>query len=476
LARELSGALAGARIDKITQPEKDEIVLHVRTQDGNRRLLVSASPQYARMHFTEERRENPDTPPMFCMLLRKHISGARVLDVAQEPGDKILTLTLAATDELGDRSERRLVAELIRNRANVVLLDAEGRILGTMKRADGDLAAGQRSLLPGLFYQLPLKPPPRGTDAAPCAIAGNLSEAIETFYSKKAAEQLMRRRSAELQKTLSTLTGRVQRRVAAQEQELLAADERDVHRQRGDMITANLHLLSRGMPAARVPDYSAEPDGDGVYPERIIALDPQLTPSQNAARHYKLYAKAKNAVPALQARIASGRAEAEYLRSVQDAVHRADGERVLQDIRAELAAGGYMKATGSARKMKHKPVPPLRYVSPEGFTVAVGRNGRQNDSLVKAARPDDLWFHVQKQPGSHVVVDLSSAGGKAGTPTLEMAASLAAWHSAARESSKAAVDCCPVRRVKKPNGAAPGMVIYSGYETYRVEPKEYECK
>jgi predicted ribosome quality control (RQC) complex YloA/Tae2 family protein len=151
LTRELSAELAGARIDKVTQPERDEIVFHVRTQAGNRRLLMSASPRYARVHFTEERRENPDTPPMFCMLLRKHLSGARMLGVKQEPGDKILTFTLAATDELGDKAERRLVVELISRRANVLLLDAEGRILGTAKRDEGDAASGRRALLPGLF-------------------------------------------------------------------------------------------------------------------------------------------------------------------------------------------------------------------------------------------------------------------------------------------------------------------------------------
>jgi predicted ribosome quality control (RQC) complex YloA/Tae2 family protein len=346
-----------------------------------------------------------------------------------------------------------------------------------MKRAEGDLAAGQRALLPGLYYTLPPKPGGWANRKAnvlelaePIA---SYSDFLEEYYAAKAAGELTRRRGAELQKTVATLLQRVRRRTEAQEQELLTADEREVHRRRGDLITANLHLLSKGMESAQVPDYSREPGGDGAYPLQAVSLDPMLTPPQNAARQYKLYAKARNAVPILEARIAAGRAEMEYLLSVQDAIGRADGARALQDIRDELAAGGYRKAAAGAKKTKHKPVPPLRYVSPGGFTVFVGRNGRQNDMLVKTARPDDLWLHVQKQPGSHVVIDGASASGRPGTETVEMAASLAAWHSSARASAKVPVDCCPIRRVKKPNGAAPGMVIYAGYETYMVEPRDY---
>ena len=125
---------------------------------GNVRLLLSANPSHPRPQLTQLTRENPDTPPMFCMLLRKHLSGARILSVAQPPLERVVTLTLEAMNELGDRVERRLVLEAMGRSANLLLLDGEGRIIDCIRRVDGDLGRGQRQLLPGLFYRQPPAP------------------------------------------------------------------------------------------------------------------------------------------------------------------------------------------------------------------------------------------------------------------------------------------------------------------------------
>ncbi len=121
------------------------------------KLLLSANPSHPRAHLTQLSRENPDKPPMFCMLLRKHLSGARLLDIVQPPMERVLDLRLESLDELGDRVERRLVLEALGRRANLILLDGEGRILDCLRRVDGDLSA-QRQVLPGMFYRLPPRP------------------------------------------------------------------------------------------------------------------------------------------------------------------------------------------------------------------------------------------------------------------------------------------------------------------------------
>lgn len=125
---------------------------------GNVRLLLSANPTHPRPQLTRLSRENPDTPPMFCMLLRKHLAGGRVLSVEQTHLERVVTFTLEALNELGDRVERKLVLEAIGRRSNLLLLDGDGRILDCLRRVDSNLGSGsanQRTLLPGMFYRLP---------------------------------------------------------------------------------------------------------------------------------------------------------------------------------------------------------------------------------------------------------------------------------------------------------------------------------
>ena len=154
LVHELNGALSGARIDKIYQPGRDEVVLALRAPGGNVKLLLSANPNHPRPQLTQLPRENPDAPPMFCMLLRKHLSGGRILSIAQPHLERVVEIRLEALDELGDRVERRLVLEAMGRRSNLILLDGEGRITDCLRRVDGDMSA-RRQVLPGLFYRLP---------------------------------------------------------------------------------------------------------------------------------------------------------------------------------------------------------------------------------------------------------------------------------------------------------------------------------
>ena len=154
VVHELQNALSGAKIDKIYQPGRDEVVLALRAPAGNVKLLLSGNPSHPRAHLTQISRENPDKPPMFCMLLRKHLSGARLLELLQPPMERVVDLRLEALDELGDRVERRLVLEAMGRHSNLILLDGEGRIMDCLRRVDSDMSA-RRQVLPGLFYRLP---------------------------------------------------------------------------------------------------------------------------------------------------------------------------------------------------------------------------------------------------------------------------------------------------------------------------------
>ena len=565
---ELKPILTGAKIDKVHQPGRDEIVLALRLGRGNGRLLLSASPNHPRLQMTELSRENPDAPPMFCMLLRKHLMGGRILSVEQPHLERIVELRLEVLDELGDRKERRLILEAMGRRANLVLVDDQGRIVDCLRRVDGDMSA-QRQLLPGLFYRLPpamdkadptaldeeewlrqveqapgesrvdhwlldtfggwsplvcreiafraggrvdvtfdelgqqgrqrvaetaeallnsvkenhftptvisiekrpkdftFFPAEQYEEAGECAAYPTFSALMDRFYEQRENQERIRQKGQDLIRSVTNARDRTARKIANQQRELDATQDRERLRQFGDIITSNLHAMERGMSSLRALDFY-DPEGREVD----VKLDPLLTPQQNAAKYYKEYNKAKTAEAMLTIQLEKGRRELDYLNSVLENITLAEGERDLQEIRQELADTGYLrrqtKGKDKGRRLSPKP---MEFRSTAGLRISVGKNNVQNDLLTcKQAFKSDIWFHTQKIHGSHVI--LWTGGTQPDLQSLNEAACLAAWFSQGRESGKVPVDYTPVKYVKKPAGARPGMVVYTTYETAWVTPDE----
>ncbi|MBR7075202.1 MAG: NFACT family protein [Oscillospiraceae bacterium] len=180
LTGELSEKLAGAKIDKIQQPERDMILLSMRGRGENLRLLIAAGTGNARVHLSKSAFENPAEPPMFCMFLRKHLTGARILSVTQPKYERVLKLELETRDELGVEGQKTLIAELIGRSANIILVDAEGRILDCLRRMDygGDL---ERRMLPGMFYRdVPPQTKPALLETEPETIRAMIENADRT--------------------------------------------------------------------------------------------------------------------------------------------------------------------------------------------------------------------------------------------------------------------------------------------------------
>ena len=156
LTQELTQSLTGARIDKVQQPERDLLLLSVRTQSGNAKLLVHGGVGSARVHFTAGTFENPAEPPMFCMLLRKHLVGARITGISQPDFERMLILDLDGRDELGTPVRKQLVVEMLGRQSNVILVSGDGHIIDCMRRVDSSMSE-TRQVQPGLFYRMPLR-------------------------------------------------------------------------------------------------------------------------------------------------------------------------------------------------------------------------------------------------------------------------------------------------------------------------------
>ncbi len=521
VVEELKKTLEGGKIDKIYQPTRDEVVMAIRGAGENVKLLLSASPNGPRLHLTREVRENPASPPMFCMLLRKHLTGGRILALEQPDMERIVQMRLEVIDELGDRVPRTLVLEAMGRRANLILLDAEGRILDCIRRVDADMSA-QRQVLPGMFYRLP-EPRPglspliarelefrSGGESAAEEFEGRkarldeildrdgftpymllregrtvdftflpilqygpgtesrrydtFSQLLDDFYATRETSEKVGQKGQELLKSVQRARDRVKRRIGQQELELAATGDRERKRELGDLLTSNLYALEKGMALARVSDFY-DPEGREVE----IPLDPLLTPQQNAAKYYKEYNKAKTAERVLTELIEKGRRELDYLESVLEAVTLAEGERDLLEIRQELTETGYLRRGSKAQSRMKVAAKPMEFRSTAGLRITVGKNNTQNDKLTtKLAGRGDLWLHTQKIHGSHVI--LWTEGEDPDAQSITEAAVLAAWFSQARDGKKVPVDYTPVRYVKKPAGSRPGMVVYTTYQTAYVDP------
>ena len=560
VVEELRPQLLGLRIDKVQQPARDQVILLLR----GRRLLLNAGANAPRIQLTEIVRDNPAEPPMFCMLLRKHLTGAKIAGLAQPPLERLVRLELDVTDDFGRPGRRTLVLEAMGRRSNLILLDGEGRIIECLRRVDAEMSA-QRQVLPGLYYE----PPAAGdrlvvieeteegffeklfaanperridaflldhyfgisplmarelafraageTDSRLCALKdgaalwrevgsflsavresrftpvclrregrpaefsclpvaqygaametetyGSFSQLLDAFYEAREQQERTRQRGADLIRTASTARDRLRRKLSQQEKDYAETQNRDQLRICGDLITANLYRMERGQGRLVCENYYDEAGG-----EAVIQLDPLLTPQQNAAKYYKRYTKAKTAERYLREQMAAARRDLEYLESVLEEIGLAETEQDFLDIRSELREAGFLKKQGK-KETRQRPAKPREFRTSGGFQVLVGRNNRQNDRLtLKEADHRDIWLHTQKLHGSHVI--LRTGGQAVGEDDLVEAAKLAAWYSQARESGNVPVDYVQVRYVKKPAGARPGMVVYTGHQTVNVTPEE----
>lgn len=559
---ELKERCADAKIQKVLMPGKEEIVLQLYAAgEGTLKLVLSADAGDCAVYLTSYGKENPKTPPTFCMFLRKYLTGARIAEITQRGLDRVVIFTLETKDELLHPLTLKLIVEVMGKYSNVIVTDEHGKILDSIRRVSIDMSS-KRQILPGVRYEDPpqtkfdplalsqttltealltrqntkiilhivsvfdglslqtaqeilhragisavltselnekqigqialtmhdflqaavASPLPCvqfNADKTPVFFScvpyetypaesrksfSSVNEMLDYYYSRRLTISRLKQQKDALAKTINKSYAKLMKLIGIYEATLRDADKAERLQKRADLITANIYRLKKGMQTFETVDYET---GETV----VIPLDVSRSPQETAQKLYKKIGKLKTAAAINVKKLEDARDEQDFLERALLFTENADTPEEIADIRHTLSRAGYLAAPAKGKKEEAPPSVPLHFVSPTGYDIFVGKNDRQNEHLtMRLAEKDDIWFHAQKIPGSHVLLitkgtDLNDIDDE----TVVMAAELAAAHSRAKQSGKTAVDYTQRKNVKKPPAARPGKVIYDDYFTVYVD-------
>ena len=554
LVQDLKKSILNSKIDKINQPEKDEIIITLRKERKNLKLLISASPKYPRFNLTTVVKSNPLQAPMFTMVLRKYLIGGKIIDIVQQEGDRIVKFLIEASDELGFNSIYTLIVEVMGRHSNITLVrERDNKIMECIKHIAPSMNS-YRVLYPGITY----KYPPKSTKINPFSfndttlqdfvdknsiifnknffvscftgiskplsehlfieytkkytdfsfinkfldtlldnetfkiykdtngdyvdfyvtplvqleeefsseVLESIHELMDKYYLEKDKQERIKGRSVNLQKLVTTNIDRCIKKETKLNDLLKKCEDKDDFKIKGDLLTSYIYSIKKGDKDFTTINFFSE-KGEEI----TIPLDENKTPSENVQSYYKKYNKLKKSEESAIEQLEKNNEELQYLYSVLTNIENCESYTEIDDIKEELISTGYVRKRKSNGKnsKKSKASKPLHYISSDGIDIFVGKNNIQNDYLsLKFANKNFMWLHTKNIPGSHVIICSNDVPDN----TLVEGATLAAYYSKAKDSSKVPVDYTLVKNLKKPNGANPGMVIYHTNYTMYVEPSD----
>lgn len=531
LTNELQEQIEKGRIQKVNQPFDHELVLTIRNNRRNYKLLLSAHPVFGRIQTTEANFQNPQNPNTFTMIMRKYLQGAVIETIQQIENDRILEIVVSNKNEIGDHIKATLVVEIMGKHSNIILIDKnEHKIIESIKHV-GFSQNSYRTILPGSTYIAPPKTKainpfdisdqtlfelfqtndlspknlqqlfqglgrdtalelshclkdnklndfrqffsreyyPSLTEKSFSAVQfssshetfQSLGQLLDYYYQEKAEKDRIAQQASDLIHRVQSELEKNIKKLAKQQDELLATENAEEFRQKGELLTTYLSIVPNNQDIVVLDNYYTNQTIE-------ISLDRALTPNQNAQRYFKKYQKLKEAVKHLKGIISDTKNTITYLESVETSLNHASMEDI-NDIREELVETGFIKRR--AHDKQHKRKKPEQYLASDGKTIImVGRNNLQNDELTfKMARKGELWFHAKDIPGSHVLIrDNLNPSDEVKTDAAE----LAAYYSKARLSNLVQVDMIEAKKLNKPSGTKPGFVTYTGQKTLRVTPTQ----
>lgn len=577
---ELNTCLINGKINKIFEPNKNEILLGIYSGGKNYCLNISIDSVNYRINLTTNSKPNPQNVLNFCMVLRKHLTGGTIKRIYSNGLERIVFIDIDVYNELNDLITKTLVVELMGKHSNIILLNSEHTVIDSLRHlnkfdnSNRDIFPGSKylniesakkdflavktfdefyrdvsidsenlpstlskvyngfgkknvsylletlniptsvstnnlkevySYLKDLFANMPdnvvlkeyssVKKDYFAYKSTNDGLAANFY--LDDFYtSKEQSEQFKQYRDTVLKLVLNHV-GKIKERISTIDLKIADCTNAEKYRLYGELITSNLY---------RIPDYpQSEVTLENYYDNNnliTIPLDEKFSPSKNAKNFFKKYRKLQNTIAIVEKQKELSEAELSYLESIvyelEEVSTIEDIDNIYSEICDNLIFGKnantvnnhvYNKQSKitnskSSKQSNASNMPEKRNI--DGYTVYIGKNNKQNDYLTcRLAQNSDIWFHTKDIHGSHVVLktdslhsssENSSASCTFNIPdsVLYKCASIAAYYSKARMSQNVPVDYTLIKYVKKPNGAKPGMVIYTNNKTIYANPQNIQ--
>jgi predicted ribosome quality control (RQC) complex YloA/Tae2 family protein len=510
-----------AKINKITQPSNDEILLGLRGQGKSFQWLLCAHSQYNRINITEGHYANPTNPSGFVMLLRKHLENGIITQLEQGGLDRYVIITVKQRDEFGDQRYRQLIVELMGKYANIILCEPDGLILDALKRIPPyDLT--KRVIYPGAYYQQNDKPTrlnPLNTNTfnphltlseqfdgfSPLLsseviyrwssgqsfqniiteltqsnqlyyypstkqfhvlplthlktppVVYPLNSGLDMIYHQAQQQIRIEQLAGDLNKLIRKEIKKLQNKLPKLNQSLTEAYDCLQWKDYGDLIFGHLWMITKGQTQVVIPDYTTQVP-------ITIELDPKLDGKRNGQKYYQRYQKGRNAQSHLTNQITIAQQQLEYLMGLDEQLSLAD-VAIAMEIRLELEQQGYLKS--SVHKHKKAPKLHVETIRLPQATIYIGHNNLQNEMITfKLANKQDWWFHAKDYHGAHVVI----VADELDEELIRTGANLAAYYSKGRYSSTVPVNYTQVKNIKKVPNRPPGLVTISTYKTIFIDP------
>ena len=481
-ARAVERRFAGFRVERIAQPDAFRVALtfHGRAdgddRSGRRCLVLSCDPAFARVGELERAPASAERPPAFLQFLRPRIEGARLRSARIAGEDRQLVLVFDGADASFD-----VLLSLLGRRSNCYVIASDGRLLAAQR----PLEQTRRSLRIGEPWEAPPEPAPReGDDRFAAEDDDALLRAIEAAYAGSEDERTSDALGARVAKALRKERKAAEKRVERIDAELAEAEHAGDLQRHGELLKGALARVEPGMREIEVADYAT---GEPVR----IPLDPALSPKQNLEATFKRYQKLIRRLAKAGAQSEEARAGLAALTALEDELsarvaandadgvarlaERADVAKLVRKHLAEVPPAAALPAK-RAPKGPFDEVPrrlqPRRYRSADGLEIWVGRSDEGNDHLsTRLARGNDLFFHLDGAPGSHVVLRTEGRSDPPSESLLD-ACELAVHFSKFRNAGSADVHVAPIKNVKKPKGAKRGLVYVTGGRSIRLRREE----
>ena len=458
----------GARIQKIQQPSRRELILALRNNGESRKLYININPQTYHIAFMSEENEKkrnitiPKKPPMFCMLLRKYIEGAKISDATVIENERIFELHIEAFDELSERITLCLTVELMGKHSNIILYNRESSIIIGCAHNIGPEKSRYRELQGGLKYIYPPKvnKPSEIKEPLYKLLADNnknfttINELIDNYYSDIQFEIDLKTEKSQLLEIANSKSKKTKNAISKINSLLKKRDNTEKYKLYGELLTANLHQKCDYQKSIEIFDYTNNKN-------IVIDLDETKTLNENAQRYYKLYTKSKTTKEKSEEMLKNLNIEFEYIENIIYSINNAKSISDLDDIKSELGVADKEKQNKTQKISVEK-------INIEGFEVYIGKNNKQNDYIVsKLSKDDDYWFHTRLCAGSHVL--LKTNGNTPDKNVIWECCKLARKYSSATMPSKVGVIYTKAINLKKPPAAPLGYVTYKNEQEVLVD-------